>query len=331
MENKNKEKFAKTLSLMERVEHLGTYTDAIEREKNLISEAVQGKRVQVTRDEMLDLLNKMSDDPRNNGKFVSFTYVMPEKVYKTKRSWRPQEVTDALNAHEDRSEEEWHKNLTAYNQDGAKGNNPISAVVVAKRYRVNWITPEKYNKRYGEMSDKIRKNNMEYGIGLDSDGLMGDNHNQRQKTDWGQFNQTGKLSFDLDMKNSSVKTTAYFTDGNGHIITDLPADIVKSMTGIKNYDALPKYATDALSGPVLDAWAKGYREAMSMMSPRNFKLEQVLCLAAGIDGVSYYFINDKLNTPIADKSDTIVSQQEMLQIAKDQLGESFDEIQGFAN
>ena len=79
----------------------------------------KGNRIQVSRDDMLDLLQSADEEP--GGKFATITYVMPKQVYKTKRSWRADDVQKALDKNSDRSGEEWHKNLTAYNQEGVKG------------------------------------------------------------------------------------------------------------------------------------------------------------------------------------------------------------------
>lgn len=330
MENNAKVQAAKMRSLMERMDCHQSYDRSMLNEEKLIAEATGSNRQQVTRDNIIDILNQAENNPRNNGLWASITYVKPQAVYKTKKSWRANDMTDALNANSDRSEEEWYKNLTAYNQDGVKGNNPVSTVVVTQRYQIHWSSKENYNKQYSAYKDALSKLRMSNGIGLDSDGMLGDNRNQRQQSDTGaQFNQTGNLSRDFNMAGSHCKTTAYFVDTTGHIISEIPGNVIDAMSTPKSPAKPEKAVADVLQGPALDAYMKAKAELDKKFRPQNLLFDRILCIAASVDGVSYYYINDALSSPIASKSDVNVNPQEMLKIAEEQLGESFDALQGF--
>lgn len=302
----------------------------------LVNESV-GNRKQVTRDEIIDLLNTADDSPINNGKFASVTYVKPVSVYKQKRMykgkplWRKDDVQSALDKYADRSGEDWHKNLTAFNQDDAKGNNPISTVVVAQRYLLHWISQEKFRKDYADYANKLSNLRMKYKLGLKSDGKLGDNHNQRQLSDTGaQLNQTNNLSRDFNMSGSKIKTTAYFVDENGNIVVELPSEVLKSMLAPRKERGPEKEAIETLSPEDLQAYAKAKAELDANFSPQNLLFDRILSIAISVNGQSYYYINDKLLTPIRDNGNVNVNQQEMVKIAEEQLGENIKDLMNFS-
>ena len=86
----------------------------------------------------------------------------------------------------------------------------------------------------------------------------------------------------------------------------------------------------ALSGPALDAYMKAKAELDKTFKTQNFVFDKILCISATVNGKSYYYINDMLKSPIASKSDVYVNPSDMVKIAEEQLGETFDAIQGFS-
>ena len=292
----------------------------------------KGNRIQVSKDDILDLLKRADEEP--GGKFATITYVMPKQVYKTKRSWRADDVQKALDKNSDRSGEDWYKNLSAFNQEGAKGKNPISFVVVAKRFLFNWHTKEDYNKDYDKYSEELRNLRMRNGIGLDSNGVLGDNHNQRQKFDYaGQQNQTGKLSRDFNMARgdqTKLKTKAFFCDEKGDIVAELPGDVLNSMLAPCKDSTVEAAVSNVLTGEALEAYREAKKELDKTWKPKNLVFDQVLSIALNVNGQSYYFINDALAAPIAKGGGVNVNQQTMIEIAKDLLGETFDVMDNFA-
>lgn len=299
----------------------------------LLNEGVGGRR-QVSRDEILDILNRQDDDPKSSGKFATITYVKPVSVYKTKKSWRTDDVQKALDNNSNRGEEDWYKNLSTFNQEGAKGKNPISFVVVAKRYLLHWHTQEDFgrdSRNYGEALRDLRKKN---GIGLESDGYLGDNHNQREKFDYGaQQNQTGNLSRDFNMAKAdtkSLKPIIFFCDDQGNVIAELPQDVLNSMLAPYKERGVEKAVSDVLTGEALEAYAQAKKELDKTYKPTNLLFSQILCIAASVNGESYYYINDKLESPIAKGSSVNINQQKMIEIAERILNENFEHLDNYA-
>lgn len=297
------------------------------REVEILSES-KGQRQQVSRDQILDILD--TQDENGAGRFVSITYVKPVNIKSTKRSWDSTSVQTALDAHADMADSDWHKSLSDFNSDGTTlKKNPISSIVVAQRYLLHWTTPSNYAKAYGEYSQKQHDLRMRYGVGIESDGMLGDNHNQREKSDTGvQFNQTGKLSRDFNMVGSTVKVTNYIVNNEGSIISEIPGDIVKAISSPKKvYDVESSVAKALADNPeALAAYKAEKAEIDKTFRGQNFLTDKTLSIVASVNGCDYYFINDKLLSPIAAKSEVNVNQQEMVKIAEEQLGLSFNEI-----
>lgn len=304
------------------------------REVEILSES-KGQRQQVSRDQILDILDKQ--DENGAGKFVSIIYVKPVTLRKTKKSWDSVGVKSALDAHKDMADSDWHKGLTDFNSDTTTlKKNPISSIIVAQRYVLHWTTPNNYAKAYGEYSEKQHNLRMKYGVGIESDGMLGDNHNQREKSDTGaQFNQTGNLSRDFNMVGSTVKVTNYIVDDAGSIISEIPGDITKAISSPKKtYEVESSVAQALADNPeALAAYKAEKAEIDKTFRGQNFLTDRTLAIVATVDGVQYYFINDKLISPIAPKSVVNVNQEEMVKIAEEQLGETFNDIdaQAFAN
>lgn len=321
---------AKMLSLIDRMETNGTYNEGMMNESMHINEAMATDRVQVTRDEIIDILNAQ-DEKGNGGKFASITYVKPETVYKTKRNWRNDDVTTALNNNAKYNDRDWYTKLTTYNDPTVKGNNPISAVIAVQRYVLNWTRDENYKKAYADYKSKLSDLRMRNGVAIDRDGMLGDNHNQREKSDYGpQFNQTGNLSKDFNTANAKVKSTCYVVDNEGHVVSEIPNDIIKSIKALPSAAKPEREVAMALSGPALDAYMKAKAELDKTFKTQNFVFDKILCISATVNGKSYYYINDMLKSPIASKSDVYVNPSDMVKIAEEQLGETFDAIQGFS-
>lgn len=325
------ESWQKAASLMERLDKLGTGMPLTENYKN---------RRQVTRDEILDVLNKTNDNQSNNELWASITYVKPAAVYKGgtrgRIHWRKDDVTKALAAHPENNTEKWYQDLDKYNQTDLSENNPITGVIALQKYVLHWLTPEKFKKKYGEYADKLHKLRMDHGLAVDSDGLMGDNRNPRAENDYGtQFNQTtGNQSIDINTKGANFTGYAYLIDDNGNILRDgsnlkqIPYDVLKSMTAkSRDYTKPEKDAVEQLAPEILAAYVKARTEIINTFSPRNLKFAQILCIAAFDGEQSFYYINDKVTT---NKGAVFVNQQDMVELAEQQLDEVFTGINDFA-
>lgn len=334
MDNNFKETVGKMRSLMERVEGNMSPYEATINEEMKINEAASKNRVQVSRDEILDILDQADNEQneKNTGKFATITYVNAANVYKRKSSLDAETVNNALNKHSDKSEEDWHQKLSNFIKPETKGSNPITSVITVNRYTLKWHSPQNYaaayNKYYSDLTDLRQRN----GIANDSAGVLGDNKNIRDKSDTGaQFNQTGKMSRDFNFADVKMSGKAYFVNEDGHVVSEIPDDVVRTIVAKKKkYDAEASVSSQ-LTGPALDAYIQAKKELDAKFNPRNLLFDKILCICCGVNGVSYYYINDKLITNIAKGSDAIVNQNEMIEIAKELLNENFDVIQGFAN
>ena len=335
------ESVGKIHSLMERMGSNMTAYQATLNEEMCIAEAASKSRVQVSRDEILRLLDEADDaqNETNRGLFATVTYVKPANILKTKRSIDADKLSTALGNYQDRSEEQWHKDLTAFGA-AEKSNtpNPISAVITTTRYHLRWHSIKNYNNDYSTYRDALSNLRMKYGISIETDGTLGDNHNQRQSTDAtdaARFNQTGNLARDYNMAKlvGKPKSTAYIVDETGHIVSEIPGDVMWSIHG----KVSPRGGVEAevkrqlANQPeALEEYAKAKAELDKTFDARNLLFDRTLCICCSVNGVSYYYINDQLISAIKSNSSVNVNPQEMVEIAKEQLGESFDVMQGFA-
>ena len=315
----------------------------VESIRNILLNEGVGNRIQVTRDEILDILNKTDEDPKSGGKWATITYVHTASVYKQKRNmktkevvWRNDDVQSALDKHSDRSGEDWHKSLSAFNQEDndTKSKNPVSKIVLANRYLLHWHTQEDYGRDSWQSGERLRKARMSIGVALDSDGYLGDNHNQRQKFDYGaQQNQTGNLSRDFNMAKMDrkrLKSFIFLCDDNGDVITELPEDVYYSM--IAKFTLKPEKEVEAIATPEqLEAYMEVKRQELKNFNPKNLLFDRMLCIAASVNGQSYYYINDALSVPISkNKGAANINRQKMIELAKELLDENFEVLDEYA-
>ena len=340
MDNKTKVQLTKMRSLMERVDKKQTFNQAMINEEAMINEAVNPNATQVTRNEFLDILNAHQDS--QDTKIFSLIYAKPEKIYGTKQNWRTDDVNKELANYGEEGNEHWYKQLKDFNDpalEGRKAKSPFAGVLAIQKYVLNMAGYTKYGDRYNKYKDALSNLRMRYGGGLNSDGMLGDNTNQRTKSDTGaQFNQTGNLSIDIDLtsKVRDVESKCYLVGNDGSILGEMPRNIVKTMQALpKDVDPLSsveKEMKNVISDPeVLNAYAKARAEIAKQFNGKNFLLDRILCMVATVDGKSYYYINDATKTPIKDKSEVFVNPQEMAELAKDEIGASLDVMNGFAN
>ena len=335
MDKTDKIKLAETLSFMERMDKHYTKSQAqAHTQTKLINEGVGKQRIQVSRDEILDMLDKQ--DTSGQGRFVSVTYVKPIDVLKTKKTWNKPNVDAALANYQGDKEVDWYKSITDFNSDETQlKKNPIAAIVVAQRYVLHWISKDRYNKRYGEYSDKLSNLRMKYGVGIETSGTLGDNHNQRTDSAGQTFNQTGNLSRDFNLADAQLKVTNYVVNETGNIVSEIPNDITKAISSSKKTYSVESAVAQALADnpEALQEYIAARKEITSSFKPQNFLFDRILSIVASVDGVDYYYINDKLITPISKKSEVNVNQGEMVEIAKKQLQLSFNDINAseFAN
>lgn len=327
LEKESKNKLNEMLSMINRMDKNTNI-----KSQELIKESIKNsKRVQVTRDQILDILDKQ--DKNNSGQFASFTYVTPIDPYKAKRKWRYDDVQNALDKHSNLSDKEWYKSLSSYNDPSVNGDNPITSIIAVHKYTLHWTSPKSYASKYQEYKNKLSDLRMRNGVGLQSDGMLGDNNNQRQDMGYGdlQANQTGNLSRDFNMIGSKCKTTWYILDENGSVIDSIPEEIVKSMIAVPSKGELSNVEAavrEALSGneEALQKYSEEKREIEKSFKGRNFLLDKILSIVATSDDIQYYYINDAIATKIRKKSDVNVNTSDFIKIAEEELGEQFNDI-----
>lgn len=330
MQKESKIQLTQMMSLMERMdkhytgEQAQILTESKLRENKLLNEAKQ--RTQVSRDEILDILDKQ--DESGKGRFVSMTYVKPVSVYKKRSSIDIPSFQDKLNNYEGDKESDWYKSLSDFAGDENAKANPISAIIVAQRYVLHWASRESYGKAYGDYAEKLSNLRQKYGIARDSAGALGDNRNQRTQSAGETFNQTGNLARDFNMAHSTVKVTNYIVDNEGNVVSEIPNDIVKSISSAKkSYSVEAEVAKALADNPeALKEYEQARAEISKDFRGQNFLFDRILSIVASVDGMDYYYINDKLISPIASKSEVNVNQSEMVEIAKEQLQQSFNDI-----
>ena len=330
MKNQSKEQIARIRSMMERIENPhNVLSEAMTREHNLINEATAGVRKQVTRDEFIDLMNTVANDPKCKGKFASITLVKGGDVYKTKKTWRPDDVQKSLDAHADLSDKEWYQNLNAYNQPDVKGDNPLYALIVTQRYVFHWQSLKDYNSQYAQYADARTNLRLQYGLSQ----MQGDAHNIHQKTDHDvDLAQDGQdIVLNFNMAGVTPTVTAYLVDGSGNVVDEIPNDIRGAMKALPNPYKAEKEARDTLSGEILDEYTRLRKELDATWQTREFKGDKILTMCFAVDGVSYYYINDNVQVPISKDAGVMVNAGDLVKMAKEQLGETFDVMQGFAN
>ena len=326
----------KALNLLERID--SNY--------RLLVEAQGQPRRQVSRDEILDVLEK--NDETGRGKFASFTYIKYKSLYKGSRGWRREDVATALdNNRETRGGEDWFKSLEDFNnQEKIKGNNPLLGVIAVTRYVINWASKDSYNKDYSDYEEKLTNLRQKNGIARPSAGKLDTNKNIRQTFDYGggahQANQTGFMSRDFNMAKVQrrVDSQAYFVDSEGHIVTDLPRDIVKSMSAPYKPKGVEVYVKQQLADnqAALQAYAEAKAELDAAFDGHNYLLDQVLCIVVTVGGEQLYYINDRAIALLPKEKDKPrepmkLNQSELVKLAEEQIGETFDVLDSseFAN
>ena len=286
------------------------------------------ERVQVSRDEIIDLLNKADENPKNAGLFAYVSYAQPCTIYKTKKNWRSDDVASALEASKDRASEDWHKQLTDFNSPDTKlKKNPISNMIVINQWRLNWTTDKNYAKAYGAYSNELSTLRMRMGIALDSDGKLGDNRNQREKTDYGpQFNQTGNLSKDFNMASrKTINTIVLLLDDDGNKIAEIPTNVSSSMMAkpeIKPYANVEAYVKKVITDEdALKAYSEAKAELDRKFKGRTLNLDSILTISANINGVSYFYINDML-----DLKKIPVNSTDLIKVGEKLTNASFEDM-----
>jgi hypothetical protein len=289
-------------------------------------EANGAPRIQLGRDEFI---SKMKEQDENGaGRWVSLTYVTVKPVYNTKRNWRTDDVTSALQGYSKEGNESWFDAVNDFNNDTEgkiKKLQMNKAIVVVKRYVLNWPSDKSWKKAYGEYDDALTNLRLKYGLSQ----KMAMNNNQREDVGgWAQQNQTGNLSKDFNFANvKNTKTTCYTVDEAGHILGEFPESLFKAMTKPFSAPGPEKEAVEKLSPEDLQAYAQAKKELDATFSCKNLLFDRILSIVASVNGVDYYYVNNALKHAITDES--YVNPQDMERIALEQLSASVKDVANY--
>lgn len=285
-------------------------------------------RVQVGRSEMIDKIEEQ--DENGAGRWVSLTYVTVKPVYNTKKNWRKDDVDAALADYTRDGNEHWFDAVKSFNDDaeGKIKKLPMNkAIVVVRRYNLNWTSKASHDRAWGEYDDKMTDLRLRYGLPQ----KMGDNHNQREKLDGVvQVNQTGNLSKDFNFANvKSTKTTCYVINDAGHILGEFPEKLFKAMSKASTPLGPEKTAVEMLTPEDLQAYSDAKKELDAKFQNKNLLYDRILSIVASVNGVSYYYINDALKHEVGKDTGIFVNPQDMQKIGIEQLSDSFADIKNF--
>ena len=325
MDIESKIALIKQLDLMDRMDKHSTLNES-KKIDDIINEAIADNRIRVSNSQILDILNDQSNDL---GKFVSITYVNAKDVMKTKRSWRKDDVDAVLSKYGREGNEHWFDKLNDFNQ-AEKGKNPIRTVIAIMRYNLNWYSPESYARGYNKYASALRDLNMKNGIGRDSNGMLGDAHNNSINTGYGVYQgASNALKLKQNVAKAKVQSEFYMIDENGNIVGGIPSDVVRSISAVKKRADAPSVVQKALADnpEALKAYIEAKKELDADFRSQDFMLDKILCIVASVKGKSYYWINDGINTPIEKGSDVNVNREQLLNIMKEKVGETFQDVE----
>lgn len=288
-------------------------------------EGSSSPRIQVTRNEIIDKIEEQ--DENGAGRWVGLTYVTVVPVYNTKKNWRKDDVDAALADYDREGNESWYDAVKSFNDDteGKIKKLPMNkAIVVIRRYNLNWTSKESHNKAWGEYDTKMTDLRLRYGLPQ----KMGDNHNQREKLDGVvQANQTGNLSKDFNFANvKSSKTFCYVIDDAGHILGSFPEKMFYAMTKKPTPKGPEKTAIDMLGPEDLKAYSEGKAELDAVFQNKNLLYDGILSIVANVNGVSYYYVNDAIKREVGKDTGIYVNPSDTEKIALEQLSDSIKNL-----
>ena len=159
---------------------------------------------------------------------------------------------------------------------------------------------------------------------------MSDAHNNSNKTEYGAYqNQAGKLKLKQNVAKAKVKSEFYVIDENGNILGSIPNDVVNSISLIKKKETAPSAVRKALADnpDALNAYIAAKKELDAEFRTQDFILDKILCIVASVNGKSYYWINDGITTPIEKGSSVNVNREQLLDIMKEKVGETFQDVE----
>lgn len=291
-----------------------------------MTEAISGERIRLTRDDLPGFFQMLDDNPSAHGTFVSLSYASVQKVYKTKKNWRPDDVTAALNAHrEEHGESDWFKGLDTYNKPETKGKSPISTVIVCLRRIINYQSKANFDKDRSEYMNGL--DDLRLSVGLPQ--KFRDPTSSETTNGWGTQTHLGTQVKQFNKKKAkTISSDSYLIGDDGKLICIIPSDVINSISAPFKHDYEPENDAVAMlenNPEALEAYKNGRKELCAKFGYGQFNFDQIISFAAGFEGKSYYFVNDNLTMSSSSSKGVVIDPSEWEKIGFEQLKENFKE------
>lgn len=318
---KEKNQIAEAINLMSRM--------------NLLEDVEKPKRQQVGRDGIIRILDEA--DKTNAGCYISLTYASGKSFYNTKAKWRKDDMTTALNDYSPEGNEHWYPQIKQFNDDETgtiKKLKGIAGIVMITKYVLHWTTRPNFKKQYGAYREKLSNLRMRNGIGIATDGTLGDAHHTVDNTDATgslDLNNKGNLEKRLNVIGTPPSKTSFYVVGeDGSILGTIPNNVVNSMNPIPSYDVKPeKDVAAALQGEALELYMSEKAELDKEFKAKAFLMDKTVAIVATVNGVPYYYINDAVKVETKDGSGLFVKPESLVKLAQNQLSELYDEVNNY--
>lgn len=337
MKKENEIQRGKILSMMSRIESpTHSINESLRNERAIINEATAAGRIRLGSGEILDKLNELyiqSKEGKTPRPFISMTYVKPVNFVKMKSKWRTEDVTSTLANYSREGNEHWFDTVNDYNNN-PKGKLGFNSIIVTQRYLLNYINKDDLKRKSSEFADKRNNLRMSFGVGLDSNGLLGDNHNQREELSTGEmFTQRGNLMLDLETTKKKIDATNYVIGADGSVVGVIPNDITKSITNLGSTGSVEKDVREALADnpEKLQEYIDAKQELDRSFKQQTFKFDNILSIVFTVNGQGYYFINNALMVEISKGSGVYVSGDAMMKIAEKALDADEQAVEEYRN
>ena len=326
MKKEGKQGIAEALSLMKRMEMKGlTGFQGKMLKEEMINEAIKKERVQVTRDQIIDILNNAKP-----GQFASIIMVYDAGIYGTKKSWKNDEVEKVLNTYkDDETRGGWYDTLKDYHENGPvtnRSNNPLRYIVSIVRYVLHWDNTTTFDNKYNKFALQRKDIRAKYNL----PEKWREGTNKPEKTTYGPLvNKNGDIKLRQNCAKPRTKITGenYFIDQEGHICEMIPGDVVAAIKAIKPKGP-EKSAVEALGPEVAQMYWEEMEAINKISDPRDFFYDKMLAVVCTVNGTPYYYINDNVLTKVA--KEVYVDKTELVDIAKEKLGQAFNAVDNFA-
>lgn len=277
------------------------------------------ERVEIGANDVVDKVSQI-----RQAWFFSFSYVHAADFYKTKKSWRSDDVAQAM---KDTGYE--NQELSDFNKpDTTMKKNPIKGIITITSYaNVNFNNAEGFNKGYGQRyADKKQDLNLKYGLDI----MHGDSHMTDKENDSAPGFFTGidntetgtgqdhshQIYMKLNMAHAKGESASYIIDENGNIVEEIPTKVLFAMS--KQSKPAPNQAYEALDPEQLESYLAELKAIDDEFKTRKFDLDKVIYLVGSTqDHERFYYKNPNAAIKVSSKSEVRVPIDQIMAKAKE--------------